>query len=217
VPPRPRLLIAAHGTESAAGSATTAALAAAVSAAAPGVPVGLCFLDVVGPSLSETLEIVDGPVVIVPLLLSTGYHVQSDIPAIASEWPDVVVAEHLGPDPLIVSALVDRLGDAPAAATVLVGVGSSRPQARPELETAALRLAERLDRPVTAITLFEDVRGLLAAQPAPAQVATYLLAEGEFHTRLLAAAEGLASVTDPIGAHPALVELVLRRYRDALT
>jgi sirohydrochlorin ferrochelatase len=212
----PRLLIAAHGTESADGSATTAALVDAVATAAPDVPVSLCFLDVVGPSLADALDSIDGPTVVVPLLLSTGYHVQSDIPAVVGDRPDVRIAAHLGPDPSIISALADRLGSSTAASTVLVGVGSSRPEARPELESAGRQLAQRLGRPVVAMTLFEDVRGTLTAQPQPVDVATYLLAEGEFYSRLCAAADGVATVAAPLGAHPELVRLVLARYRAAL-
>lgn len=211
----PRLLIAAHGTESPVGSATTAALVDAVAAAAPDVPVELCFLDVVGPSLAEALESAT-PTVVVPLLLSTGYHVQSDIPAVVGHRADVRIAAHLGPDPLIISALADRLGGSTAASTVLVGVGSSRPEARPELEAAGRSLAARLGRPVTALTLFEDVRGTLLSRPQPVEVATYLLAEGEFYTRLRAAADGLAPVAPPLGAHPDLIRLVLDRYLAAL-
>ena len=212
----PRLLVAAHGTESAAGSATTAALVSDVAAAAPEVPVELCFLDVVGPSLADALAVVDTPTVVVPLLLSTGYHVQSDIPAVLARHPNVRLAGHLGPDPLIISALADRLGTSAGATTVLVGVGSSRPEARPELETACRLLGERLGRPVTAKTLFEDVRASLAALPGPGAVAPNLLAEGEFYPRLCAAADGVAVVAPPIGAHPDLVRLVLARYRAAL-
>lgn len=215
----PRLLVAAHGTESAAGSATTAALVDAVAAAAPDVPVGLCFLDVVGPSLADAIAGPDAagmPTVIVPLLLSTGYHVQSDIPAVVGDRAEVRIAAHLGPDPLIISALTDRLGTSTAASTVLVGVGSSRPEARPELEAAGRLLGAHLGRPVTAMTLFEDVRGTLLAQQRPVEVATYLLAEGEFYTRLCTAADGIATVAPPIGAHPDLVRLVLDRYHAAL-
>jgi sirohydrochlorin ferrochelatase len=219
----PRLLVTAHGTESVAGSATTTALVAAIAAAAPDVPVELCFLDVVVPSLTQALDAADGPTVVVPLLLSTGYHVQTDIPAIADGRPRVRVARHLGPDPLVVSALVDRLRipadadvDADArVSTVLVGVGSSRPEARPELDTARKRLVARLASPVQAMTLFEDVAATLVQLPPPVRVASYLLAEGRFHDRLLAAADGRADVSPPIGAHPRLVELVLARYARA--
>ncbi|MDT4903177.1 MAG: hypothetical protein QOH52_1193, partial [Pseudonocardiales bacterium] len=56
----------------------------------------------------------------------------------------------------------------------------------------------------------------MAALPRPVEVATYLLAEGQFVTNLRAAAGGLAIVSDPLGVHPALVELVWRRYDTAL-
>lgn len=216
----PRLLVAAHGTASAAGSATTAALVAAVADALPGVAVSACFLDVVGPSLAEALAAAPGPAVVVPLLLSTGYHVQTDIPAAVAAQPGARVAAHLGPDPLVVSALAERLAVAtasgpPAASVALVGVGSSRPQARPELETAARRLGARLGRAVTALTLVEDVPARLAALAPPVVVAPYLLAEGVFFDRLQAAAHRVATVAAPIGAHPHLVTLVGARYSTA--
>lgn len=212
----PRLLLTAHGTESAAGSATTAALVAAVAAARPDVPVSLCFLDVAAPSLAEALDAVDAPVVVVPLLLSTGYHVQTDIPAVVSDRPGVRVARHLGPDPLIVDALIDRLGRSAAVSTALVGVGSSRPEARADFDAAAGLLGARLGRAVTVMTLTEDVRAALTALPPPVEVATYLLAQGRFLDSLRAAADAVATVADPIGVHPALVDLVLARYDDAL-
>jgi sirohydrochlorin ferrochelatase len=218
------LLIAAHGTKSRAGSATTAALAAAVAVARPDVDVSLCFLDVARPSLADALGVHSGPIVVVPLLLSSGFHVLTDIPAVVAGHPDVRVARHLGPDPLVIEAVLDRLAAArgPAAVavatTLLVGAGSSNPAAAGELRTAASRLAERLGRPVSLVTLGEDVRAALSAAPAPVEVATYLLAEGQFVDTLraaAAAAPGPVTVSDPIGAHPALVALVLARYDDA--
>jgi sirohydrochlorin ferrochelatase len=216
----PTLVVAAHGTSSVAGSRTTATLVDAIACARPDTEVRLCFLDVVAPSLASALDAITGPAVVVPLLLSTGYHVQTDIPAVVAGRPLVRVARHLGPDPLVITALADRLaGAAPAstaASTVLVGVGSSRPEARPELESAGRRLGARLGRPVRVLTLFEDVRGVVTALAGPVAVATYLLAEGHFLDRLRAAAAGVATVSEPLGAHPALVSLVLARY-DAAT
>ena len=43
-------------------------------------------------------------------------------------------------------------------------------------------------------------------------MATYLLAEGGFLTTLRARVVGRGVVADPIGVHPALVELVWARY-----
>jgi sirohydrochlorin ferrochelatase len=50
----------------------------------------------------------------------------------------------------------------------------------------------------------------------PVEIATYLLAGGEFHEGLRQAAAGIATVAEPIGVHPALVQLVLQRYDETL-
>jgi sirohydrochlorin ferrochelatase len=193
-----------------------------VQAARPHIPVEPCFLDVVDPRLPETLDALgDAPAVVVPLLLSTGYHVQSDIPAAVAAHPNVRVARHLGPSSLLVDALVERLAetDRPgeARSTVLVGAGSSRQGAGDELAETGRMLSERLARPVAVLTMADDLRAALGALPGPVQVATYLLAEGQFVTTLRQAAEGLATVAAPIGVHPALVDLVWARYDAAPT
>jgi sirohydrochlorin ferrochelatase len=212
----PRLLAVAHGTASPEGAATTARLVTAIAATRPAIRVDLCFLDVVSPRLPDALD--ERPTVVVPLLLSTGYHVQTDIPAAVAGLPHVRVARHLGPHPLLVDALVDRLGqgDRGAGSTVLIGAGSSRTEAAAELAATGELLAERLGRPVTVLTMADELPPAMAALPRPLEVATYLLAEGQFVTNLRAAAGGLAIVSDPLGVHPALVELVWRRYDTAL-
>jgi sirohydrochlorin ferrochelatase len=214
--PASRLLVVAHGSAAPTGSATTARLLTAIRAARPRVPVELCFLDVAAPRLTDVLD--ERPTVVVPLLLSTGYHVQSDIPAAVAPYPHVRVARHLGPHPRLVEALVDRLtGTGPAASTALVGAGSSRREAADELTATGRLLAERLRRPVTVLTVADDLRTELGALPAPVQVSTYLLAEGQFVTTLRDAAVGLGSVAAPIGVHRALVDLVWTRYDETIT
>jgi sirohydrochlorin ferrochelatase len=220
MPAKPTLLVAAHGTASPAGSATTAALVAAIAAARPDVAVSLCFLDVATPRLADALVAHSGPTVVVPLLLSAGFHVLTDIPSVVAGHSDVRVARHLGPDPLVVDALAARLalvrGPAPVATTVLVWAGSSNPAAAADVAQVAQRLGERLGRAVSVLTLGADVRAALSGVAAPVEVATYLLAEGQFADNVRAAAEGLATVSDPIGVHPALVALVLARYDEAV-
>src|SRR4051812_42119016 len=93
----PRLLAVAHGTASPAGARTTTRLVDAVRAARPDVAVQLCFLDVVDPRLPAALAgLGDATAVVVPVLLSTGYHVRADIPAAVADHPSVRVARHLG-------------------------------------------------------------------------------------------------------------------------
>jgi sirohydrochlorin ferrochelatase len=211
----PRLLLVAHGTASRVGTTTTGALVEAVQAARPTVAVSICFLDVTDPRLHVALVGLPGPVVLVPLLLSTGYHVQDDIPAAVANRPDVRLARHLGPHPLLTDALVDRLpaGD---GTVVLVGTGSSRPEAMPELAEAGALLADRVGQPVTVLTMADELRARLGELPPPRRVATYLLAEGRFVDLLCGAASGIAAVAAPLGAHPALVRLVWTRYDEAV-
>lgn len=220
MPAKPVLLVAAHGTASPAGSASTAALVTAIAAARPDVLVSLCFLDVATPRLSEALAAQPGPTVVVPMLLSAGFHVLTDIPSAVAGHPQVLVARHLGPDPLLVDALVTRLaevrGAVAVATTVLVAAGSTNPAAASDVAQAAEQLGSRLGRPVPVLTVGDDVRAALSGLAAPVEVATYLLAEGQFVDNLRAAAFGVATVADPIGVHPALVELVLARYDEAL-
>ncbi|MGI8680513.1 MAG: sirohydrochlorin chelatase [Jatrophihabitans sp.] len=213
----PRLLAVAHGTASVPGRTTIDQLLAAVAAARPSVHVELCFLDVLDPRLPGALDDTT-PTVVVPLLLSTGYHVQSDIPAAVALYPRTSVARHLGPHPLIVDALLERLGAVGADdSVVLVGAGSSRSQGTDELARTAELLGEQLDRPVAIATMAADLTRVLGGPPAPVRVATYLLAEGRFVTTLRTAARDVgATVSGPLGAHPAIVELVCTRYDEAV-
>ena len=211
----PRLLLVAHGTRSAAGSLTTHRLATAVSAARPELRVDLCYLDVAEPSLPAALAAApELPTVVVPVLLSTGYHVERDIPSAVANFPNATVARHLGPHHLLTRALADRLSEAggrPGVATVLVGAGSTLPSAAAELGEAGRLLAEHLDAEVVVCTMADDLASVRATSSTPRQVATYLLAEGRF-TEDLQNAFTDELVAAPIGTHAALVELILLRY-----
>ena len=203
------LLLAAHGTASPSGAATLRAVRDAVAAARPHVPVALCYLDVAEPTLAAALDTLsDTDVIVVPLLLSAGYHVNTDIPAVVTGRPNVRVAAHLGPDPALVRAVAERLTEAGATGagpTVLAAIDSSRESAHAEIAAAANTLAELIGRPVNVLPLRPPL-----VVPDRAEVAVYLLAEGGFLD--LIGAAGAAVVADPIGVHPALIELVWTRY-----
>ncbi|MEO9140581.1 MAG: CbiX/SirB N-terminal domain-containing protein [Jatrophihabitans sp.] len=210
-----RLLVVAHGTASVQGRATTEALVAEISARRAGTRVDLCFLDVVAPRLPDALD--DTPTVLVPLLLSTGFHVQTDIPAAVAGFPATVVARHLGPHPLLIDVLVSRLGALPSGGTVvLLGAGSTRSGATVELSDAADLLGRRLHRDVAVATMGGHLVLRLAALPQPVYVASYLLAPGHFVDAARSAAGADGYVSDPLGVHPALVDLVWVRYDEAL-
>jgi sirohydrochlorin ferrochelatase len=223
----PALVAVAHGTVSAVGLRTVYELTAAVHAERPDLIVLTGFVDVADPTLASVLSRLDGPAVLVPILLSGGYHVRTDIPAVLAGRPDTVVTAALGPDRQVSLALAERLAQArgtrPQADRVaLVSAGSSDPLARADVEAAAADLSALLQTPVDVAVLtgdgatLSDVR--LAHPDATIEVATYLLAEGVFAGRLRTEADRLALpvVSATLGAHPTLVDLVLRRFGSAL-
>ena len=214
------LLAVAHGTRSAAGIDTVSQIVDAVCTSRPDLDVRLAWIELVPPDVPAALRDVpaDRPVVLVPLLLSSGYHDRVDLPAaVAAARPGTLRAPVLGPDPLLSVALAARLAEAGLAdadAVVLAAAGSSDPDAVEQVHEQARLLSAHLGKPVTAgfgsaasPTVAEAVD---AAGPSVA-VAPYLLAPGFFVERL-----GTDGVAAPLGAHPAVVELVLERYSSTL-
>ena len=94
---KPVLIGCSHGTDSVTGRAAIRGLLDQVRLARPELDVREAFVDVQEPRIDEVVAGVDGPAVIVPLLLSTGFHVKQDIIG-ACIRPDVVAAPPLGPD-----------------------------------------------------------------------------------------------------------------------
>ncbi|MDQ6937747.1 MAG: sirohydrochlorin chelatase [Actinomycetota bacterium] len=197
----------------------------AVRRARPALPVALCFVDVIRPSLVDVLTGVVGPAVVVPVLLSGGYHVRIDIPSVLARRPEVVTAPPLGPDPRLADALAGRLAQAgrdPIAGrrVAMIAAGSSDSSARADIDVAAAQLSSRLGCEVTAGVLSgpgPTLADIVATAATPVDVAGYLLAGGFFAERLRAdaAALGVRVVAGPIGAHPVLTELILARYDTA--
>jgi sirohydrochlorin ferrochelatase len=154
-----------HGTDDPAGQAAVRALLDGVRAARPGLDVREAFVDVQQPEVGDVLAgaVRDaGSAVVVPLLLSTGYHVRHDIAQAvaavnASGEGAAVAAEPLGPHPLLVDILADRYAAAEAAhgpfrsddVVVLAAAGSSVAAAATAVEEVTSALAQRLGRPVT--------------------------------------------------------------------
>jgi sirohydrochlorin ferrochelatase len=211
----PHLLAVAHGTANPAGLSANEHLIERVRALRPEISVTLCWLDIASPSLAGALAQLTGPVVVVPVLLCTGYHVKTDIPAEIAGREATVQAGHLGPDQRVVTAVAQRLKEAGGAGrpVVLVGSGSSDPEARIELQRAAGLLAGLTGSEVTVAQLSED--DPLAGAGPETEVASYLLATGYFAQRLQRLA-GSRTVSEPIGAHPLIADVILDRY-DAAT
>ncbi len=218
--PTPTLLLAVHGTRSLAGASALRELLELVRAARPAIDARLSFVDVLEPSLRTAAAAVRGPLVVVPGLLSAGYHVHDDIPSVLAGRPNTVVARHLGPDPLITDVLASRLRAAsglPADLVALVAVGSSDRGSRVDVDAAAAELANRLGVRVDVTIVGPGLASHLVdlARSGRLAVAPYLLAEGQFADAVRRAAPDGVPVTDPLGPDARLAQLILRRYDEA--
>lgn len=214
-----------HGTRDATGRGIIARLRLDVAAARPGLDVLGAYVDVQKPSLDEVvsrLAVHARGCVVVPVLLSTGFHVRTDVArAVNSSGGLATATPPLGPDPILADVLADRvLATGPVSAddaVVLAAAGSSDPAARADVEQVADLLAQRLDAPVTVSYLSAARPGVaeaVASQRAAGRrrvcVATYLLAPGFFVDRLHGV--GADRVSAPLAPDPRLADLVLRRY-----
>ena len=94
---RPTLLAVAHGSKDPAAKATITALAREVNRFAPVLTVRVAFLQHAEPSLDDELSAAGENAVIVPLLLSTGYHLATDIAGAASAVMAALAAGSLLP------------------------------------------------------------------------------------------------------------------------
>ena len=224
----PVLVACSHGTRDVSGRRAVLALVAAVAAARPAVEVREAFVDVQEPAVADVVRAVTDagrPAVVVPLLLSTGYHVDVDIRA-AVEGRTAVAAPALGPDDRLTTLLRERLRERGATnrdAVVLAAAGSSDPAAADAVAEVAKVLRVNDFEPVTIgyaaasrPTVAEAVAAVRREHPGRrVAVASYLLAPGHFHGLLQQA--GADVVTEPLLAvdaapDPRLVELVLARY-----
>lgn len=206
------LITVAHGTREAAGPPVARSLTATAGNVL-GVPSVASFVELADPLFSSVVGAYDDPVV-VPLLLSRGFHIAVDLPAMASGAP---VAPALGPSPWLAVAAAARLDQAGAESSqrvVLVAAGSRDPEAWPDVVEAAQLLAEQRAAPVEPAVL-SGVGPPVSevVQPGDA-VSPYLLAPGHFATRArresLAAGAGI--VAEVMGAHRAVMELICARY-----
>ncbi|MFG2935972.1 sirohydrochlorin chelatase [Streptomyces sp. NPDC048282] len=227
-PGPPALVLVAHGSRDPRAPATVRALMERVRELRPGLPVHLGHIELNEPLLPDTLAALgDARAVLVPLLLSRGYHVKQDIPEMAAASAvRTRVAEPLGPHPLLADALHDRLLEAgwrprPASAVILAAAGSRDPDARVDTARTAGLLAARLGVPVLPAyasaatpTVPEAITALRARGRRHIAIASYFTAPGRFATECAAHAPWIASA--PLGAHDAMAELILHRYERVL-
>ncbi|WP_285245512.1 CbiX/SirB N-terminal domain-containing protein [Pseudarthrobacter sp. fls2-241-R2A-127] len=237
----PIMIACAHGTSNTQGAAEVNALRAAIAALRPGLDVREAYVDVQQPDLVDVVAgLPEGePAVVVPLLLSVGYHVKVDIARAVKSRPGSAAAAPLGPDPRLAELLDQRLREAGTTdndVVVLAAAGSSNPNAAVSVEellgqlqalrsnriVAAYGASAKPSVPDAVAMLREELAGGAGAGESAGAVdvggrvviASYLLAPGFFHDQLAKA--GADVVTEPLLPSATLAEIALDRYDAAV-
>ena len=246
---RAPLLLAAHGTRDAAGVAAFRALAGRVGdlAGRDGIRVAGGFIELSEPPLREAVSSLvnshPAGLVAVPLMLSAAGHAKGDIPAaLARErtrHPGLTCTygRPLGPHPGLVELLAQRVdaegADGPAPSVLLVGRGSTDPDANADVVKTARLLWEGRDYPLAETAFVSLARpgvaeGLERCRLLGARrivVARYFLFPGVLPDRVAEQAAGYAAahpgldiaVAGVLGDCDEIAALVYERYHEALS
>jgi sirohydrochlorin cobaltochelatase len=252
-PVNPALLLAAHGTRDQAGVAAFHALAGRVGelAGRDGTRVGGGFIELSAPPLRDAVAIlVNGATLVngdparmvaVPLTLSAAGHAKGDIPAaLARErtrhpglrW---TYGRPLGPHPSLVGLLAARVAAVSGGgnpAVLLVGRGSTDPDANADVVKTARLLWEGRDNPLAETAFVSLARpgvaeGLERCRLLGARqivVARYFLFPGVLPDRVAEQADDYAAAhpgldvrcADVLGDCDEIAALVYERYQEAL-
>ena len=223
----PAALVAiSHGTSSADGQVAIAALVDAVALVCPDLSVTGGFVDVQQPDVAASLGALGSKraAVVVPLLLSAGYHVHVDLQRETRVLGRATtVSRALGPDDRLIDVLELRLRAAgftagaagPAGAArpggagacqevVLAAAGSSDERAVEDCRTVGAMLEQRLGVPVTvgflsaATPRLQDAVAEARLRSDSVTVSTYLMAPGFFFDRTRSQSLGAELVTAPL-------------------
>ncbi len=175
--------------------------------------------------------------VVVPLLVGAHPAIDRQLAVILSQThAPVMLATHLGPHPLLAGALHDRLSEVglarasrarglniAAGANGVLVVADRGPQAISDAGVTAVLLAARLAVPVVPASLgdpasvrtgLERLREAGATHPA---IAPCLIGPETDPAELTALSSAIdAPCAPPLGAHPAIAQLVAVRYGEAL-
>lgn len=214
---RPRLVTVAHGTRKSGGNEVAREITVAAGLAL-GTEAVCSYVELSEPLFEDVVAADATPTVVLPLLLSIGFHLRQDLPRMAANaGGPLVLGRPLGPHQLVAHAQLDRLARVGArpgdGRLVLLAAGSSDPLATRDLDRAAELLARLWGSPVEVATLSALGRRPAEVVRAGDVVTPYLLSPGFFadRARSESLAAGAAVVADVIGPHPLVVDLVVQR------
>ncbi|MGW8483780.1 sirohydrochlorin chelatase [Microbacterium sp. NPDC055903] len=222
------LIACSHGTDSLEGRQAIADLVDLVRSLLPETKVVQAFVDVQQPDIDSVLEeeAALDDVVVVPLLLSVGFHTAVDIAEAVSRYANAVQAAPLGTHPLIAQVLATRLRAAVGGTwreddrVVLAAAGSSNPDAVADVAEAARHLGRIIPAPITIgyasaaePRIDAAVRAAKNGGSGRVIAASHVLAPGFFAGRVRAS--GADVVSEPLGADPRIAQVVVERFAAA--
>jgi sirohydrochlorin ferrochelatase len=234
----PVLIALAHGSRDRRSAASVKELVATTKALRPDVQIEAAFLEHSRPDVDTIVRRYAArgrsEFVIVPLLLSSAYHANVDIPNVASrvqtEHPAVLVrvSEPIGPDPSLLAVLDLRLRESLRAARVreldalvLTAAGSSDSIANAAIGRLARLWSQHHRLPVKVAfasaappTSAEAIREFRRDGRRFIAVGSFFIAPGILPHRAseLAMEAGAIAISEPLGAHEDLAWLLLARY-----
>ncbi|MEU6178222.1 sirohydrochlorin chelatase [Streptomyces coeruleorubidus] len=250
----PALLIAGHGTRDDAGAEAFRDFVRKLGARHPELPVAGGFIELSPPPLGEAVaELVERGVrrfAAVPLMLVSAGHAKGDIPAALAREQErhpgisYTYGRPLGPHPALLHVLERRLdealgggagrrpGDRADVTVLLVGRGSTDPDANAEVHKAARLLWEGrgyagVETAFVSLAAPDVPSGLDRCARLGARrivVLPYFLFTGVLPDRVRLQTEGWAAAhpevevrsADVIGPEPELLDLVWERYAEAV-
>ncbi|MGH3446912.1 MAG: sirohydrochlorin chelatase [Nocardioidaceae bacterium] len=234
----PALIALAHGSRDPRSGRTVREIVATTKRLRPEVRVEAAFLDHNAPSLDTVVDrlVAKGydEVVVVPLLLTSAYHAQVDVPAAIERagmrhaGVSVRAAELIGPEPTLLGVLDLRLREALRSARVseldalvLASAGSSDARANATIARLARLWAAQHHLPASvayasasAPSTGEAVRDWRRQGRRHVAVGSLFIAPGMLPDRAaeLALEAGACAVSAPLGPHEEISRIVLARY-----
>ncbi|MGW1400316.1 sirohydrochlorin chelatase [Streptomyces sp. NPDC002405] len=249
-PPPPALLIAGHGTRDDAGAEAFRDFVRELGRRRPELPVAGGFIELSPPPLGEAVaELVERGVrrfAAVPLMLVSAGHAKGDIPAALAREKErhpgisYTYGRPLGPHPALLRVLERRLeealegtaGERSDVMVLLVGRGSTDPDANAEVHKAARLLWEGrgyagVETAFVSLAAPDVPSGLDRCAKLGARrivVLPYFLFTGILPDRVRRQTADWAAThpetdvrsADVIGPEPELLDLVLERYEEAV-
>ncbi|MBM7050865.1 sirohydrochlorin chelatase [Rothia sp. ZJ1223] len=207
------VIATSHGTDNVQGRESIdlirGQLAEALESEFPGrYQIHEAYVDVQAPALDDVVTEFssDDEVIIVPLLLSTGFHTQVDMQKAADACPATVrIAAALGPSAALAKLQRTRLeevGYLGGEPLVMAAAGSSRPDGREAVALQSEVLSTLLSNftPHGFVAKIDPKIGDVVAEHAPEFISSYLMAPG-FFQNLLHKLDGASedfSVAEPL-------------------